>query len=725
MTSAAIMSVCDTVRKTGDSVVYRVLWISPDRSSGYWIPVNSAGNVPERFVPSDVDGFLKDGSYEYCRDEWTPVLTEDEISLKWKKHRDDSYQLIRDIAAKEPEIYERSARGRLVADVVARHPDDSSLPRVYKQLGRYWKRGKIPNALLPDYGNVGKHRDIYKEGAKRGGRPKQEGANGKKLTPDDVRHFSEAVRGYYLTPEKITFKASYTMMLRESYSTRKEDGRLELLPPDDLPSFYQYQNWYRRNKDIFQEIRKRDGQRTLDLKGRAITGKTETHLYGPGDAAQIDATCADIYLVSRTDRTAIVGRPAMYFVMDASTRMVTGMHITLENASWQSEALAIRNCLTDKKDYCKRYGIEIKEEDWPCRHLMSRLIGDRGELESSRADVLAKELGIQVVNTPPYRGDLKGIIEQHFNLINVDMAGLPGNVLPDFTERGGKDYRLDAMLDLHQFTAIIIRCVLQYNRYHYMADYEKDMQMRRLGVRPIPLELWNYGLHYQSGGTRTLSSAAVDAALLPRAQASITAKGIYFHQLYYTCEKAEQENWFSRAKIRGTEKITISYDPTTLDRILCYEGTDGEPLECHLAEHESMYRGLSDAEHEKVLQADLKERKAYEHVELNEKVNLDDFIEKTVSQARKMQQDAKSEKSKTERISDIRKNRSRELEEELQWQTQQDLKERGLDDRSAGIIPQEQFPEEEEQISSDEIVNRRITEQLKKLFPDMQSPGQE
>ena len=138
-----------------------------------------------------------------------------------------------------------------------------------------------------------------------------------------------------------------------------------------------------------------------------------------------------------------------------------------------------------------------------------------------------------------------------------------------------------------------------------------------------------------------------------------------------------------------------------------------------------MYRGLSDAEHEKVLQADLKERKAYEHVELNEKVNLDDFIEKTVSQARKMQQDAKSEKSKTERISDIRKNRSRELEEELQWQTQQDLKERGLDDRSAGIIPQEQFPEEEEQISSDEIVDRRITEQLKKLFPDMQSPGQE
>ena len=55
-------------------------------------------------------------------------------------------------------------------------------------------------------------------------------------------------------------------------------------------------------------------------------------------------------------------------------------------------------------------------------HFPSVILADRGEVESHTADLLCKNLGITVENAPPYRGDFKGIIEKHFDLINLDMA---------------------------------------------------------------------------------------------------------------------------------------------------------------------------------------------------------------------------------------------------------------------------------------------------------------
>ncbi len=53
------------------------------------------------------------------------------------------------------------------------------------------------------------------------------------------------------------------------------------------------------------------------------------------------------------------------------------------------------------------------------------ILGDRGEMESKLADNLVQMLGIRIENAPPYRADLKGIIEQHFRTINHKCAAIP------------------------------------------------------------------------------------------------------------------------------------------------------------------------------------------------------------------------------------------------------------------------------------------------------------
>ncbi len=211
---------------------------------------------------------------------------------------------------------------------------------------------------------------------------------------------------------------------------------------------------------------------------------------GPGSKYQIDATVGDIYLVSQFDRSNIIGRPVMYFMTDVFSRMVTGMYIGLEGPSWIGAMMAIANAASDKVAYCREYGISIAEEEWPCHHIPAVILGDRGEMESKNADNLVSMLGVRIENAPPYRADLKGIIEQHFRTINFNATVfLPGRVKPDMAERGGKDYRLDAKLDIRQFTAIIIKCVLYYNNSHYMESFEKSGRMMEAGVESIPLRL--------------------------------------------------------------------------------------------------------------------------------------------------------------------------------------------------------------------------------------------
>ena len=86
--------------------------------------------------------------------------------------------------------------------------------------------------------------------------------------------------------------------------------------------------------------------------------------------------------------------------------------------------MALVNAMTSKVDYCKKYGIEIKEEDWPVACVPQRVLADRGELMGKQIENAIKNLGIMIQNSPPYRADYKGIIEQSFRGMNLKLKPL-------------------------------------------------------------------------------------------------------------------------------------------------------------------------------------------------------------------------------------------------------------------------------------------------------------
>lgn len=310
-------------------------------------------------------------------------------------------------------------------------------------------------------------------------------------------------------------------------------------------------------------------------------------------------------------------------------------------------------------------------------HFPSVILADRGEMESRTADLLCKHLGIAVENAPPYRGDLKGIIEKHFDLINIDMASLPGKVEKDFRQRCARDYRLDSALDLFEFTAIIIRCVLQYNNYHYMEAFRKTQQMRQLHVKPVPRDIWNFGIRYMSGGLRTMDREHVRYHLLPKGEASVTRFGIHFDGRYYSCSQAEQEKWFDAARTDSSWKVTAAYDPRDAGIIYISPAAGGNPVECHLLDKDRIFEGVGTEEAARMAAFDHEEQAAYKPTEDFHRVQLDEFIKKTKADAL-AKLPGRPGRSRSARLSEIEANRKKEKEAIRERNTAETLKKQGF-----------------------------------------------
>lgn len=642
---------------------YLVLWVPSGNEYGYWYNLNSRSRKPGVFHVADI--LADDAIVRYEVQEFVPaqpIRTEASLTDSERQHRDRLWEMMKPAIEAEPDIYDSKLRMPILRKIGAENNLDPS--NFYALLDKYWRSGKTKNAFVPRYANCGakgKVRQVYRND---GERRAKDASAGKTLTDNDRHHFLSAVNKYYFTRNRLTLKAVYEKLLHDFYAVESVENPLEckLLPLDERPTYRQFEYWYYKNRNIIAEQKKRDGESAFELGGRGVLGKSDFGLMGPGAQFQIDATVGDIYLVSQFDRSNLIGRPVMYFIVDAFSRMVTGMSIGLEGPSWIGAATAIENMATDKVSYCKEYGIEITEGEWPCRHVPTALLGDRGEMISKNADNLVNMLGIRIINAPPYRADLKGIVEQHFRTINTNsVALLPGSVKPDMSKRGGHDYRLDAKLDIRQFTQIVIKCVLYYNNYHYMDYFERSEAMIRDRVEAIPTKLWDWGIRNCSGALRSFPAEQVRFAVMPTGKATVTGKGIRFKGLFYSSDRAVRESWFEKARSKRTWQVVVSYDPRDMANIYVWNNDDKMYDACSLLDWNGKNAGkcldeiIYEQRREKFVAKQLKA------AEIEAKVSLNAEIDAIVTDAHNMSKGL-PQKSKREQVSQIKENRRQERE---------------------------------------------------------------
>src|SRR5699024_5553195 len=339
------------------------------------------------------------------------------------------------------------------------------------------------NALLPDYKNSGNRGLPKKLKDKKTGRPKKyntknEGIN---VTPEVEYYFSEGIKKFKES-NSIKIIDIYRFILNEYFveNISYENGKKKITLKQEIPSIRQFRYWYNKNSNSSAESKaiNRKGSRRYLLEDRPVLGTSDQYISAPGLKYQIDSTPADIQLVSEKDPDLIIGRPTIYFVVDVFSRMIVGMYVSLQNASWSAASMALINTAMNKVDYCKQFDIDISEDEWPTHYLPESILADRAEFKGYKTEQLISGLGIRVENTPSYRADYKGIVEQSFNKLNRKLKpNLPGVVNKDSGARGQRDPKLDARLTIKECTQAVIQIAMFYNNYNWLKTYEVDEEM--------------------------------------------------------------------------------------------------------------------------------------------------------------------------------------------------------------------------------------------------------
>ncbi|WP_077318151.1 Mu transposase C-terminal domain-containing protein [Virgibacillus proomii] len=620
----------------------------------------------------------KDGKITILEDEtFIRSVVEEKLSRAEKEKRDWAWEIVNFIHKQvdsESLIYKSKYRNQAIQ--AATEVYKVSYNTVKNYLVRYWKGGKVRNALLPDFHLCGAGGQTRQAGKKKRGRPRKS-KSGQGVNIDDKikKYFMTGLNRYYYNERQNSLRVTYELILKDFFTEVYTDSKGKKIPmlkdSSELPTYTQFLYWFNKINDPKKEIIERKGTRNYFQNYRTIIGNsTQDAGIGPGTLWQIDSTQFDIYLVSSVDRNLIVGRPQVISIIDIYSKKIMGLNVTFESFnSYTGTMVALANAMLPKEEYCKQYGISLEKDEWNVACVPQRIFADRGELNGKQIEEAIAGLGITIQNAPPYRADYKGVIEQAFNQLNIKVKPFADGVVQNgnIKERGETEYRLQANLTIDEFTRILIKCVLFHNNHHVLSEYVLDEKMIEQGIEKIPSQIWGYGVKYMKGQLRVLPEQTVKMHLLPTDTASITSRGVRYKKMLYASDYSLKNNWYQLARINGRKKIKIWYDPRDLSDIYTIN-EDGEFHKLSLLEHLTKYehKGIYEIEqiikHEGALDEKSKER------ELKEKMKLFEDIQTIVGQGKRKTEEERDETlSKTERLRGIRENQreERELQREL------------------------------------------------------------
>lgn len=363
--------------------------------------------------------------------------------------------------------------------------------------------------------------------------PKHRRAKEKPLTEDE-KNIRWAVNKFVYSRKKNSLNTAYKMMLKEKYTD--SDGVLV----DEYPSFNQFRYWYAKNKNYMSYYIAREGKSGFMRNHRVLVGDhVQAFAAAPG-VGMADSTIMDLYVVS-DDRSRVVGRPVLAALLDGYSYLCLGYSLGWEGGEYSLQSLMV-NVVTDKKEYCRKFGVEIKEDEWPSA-LPGCIVTDRGSDYAGSTYGQLAELGVKIINLEAYRADEKGVVEKFFDTIqNFFKPYLKGAgvVAGEYLQRGSYfgDYKEKSCLTLREFETILIRCIIHYNSRRIISSFPFTEDMIRLGIKPYSSCIWKYGIENLRGCNvlPAITKEQVILTLLPRTSGSFSRFGLKVNGLRYFCE---------------------------------------------------------------------------------------------------------------------------------------------------------------------------------------------
>lgn len=378
----------------------------------------------------------------------------------------------------------------------------------------------------------------------------------------DEKNFRWALNKYYYNSLKLSLKECYRRMLKDRYCD--EQGKLL----SKVPSFRQFNYYFYKTVKQENLIISREGKGKFMRDHRVMLGNGIRDFCPSIGYGMFDSTVCDIFLVN--DKGELLGRPTLTACVDGYSSLCMGYSLGF-NKGIQSLIELIKNIVADKQVHCRKFGIEIDIADWNCSCLPHKFITDKGREYTSETFSQIAELGIEIINLPPYRPELKGAVEKFFDIVQSyykkELAN-KGVIFEDYQERGGVDYRKKAALTLNEFEKIVLLCIINYN-----SKRKINLPYDKVGsVQPFANELWNFCLPISKNNLIAVDDELLRLTLLPRGTGCFKRDGLNVNKLRY------KNTDYTERYLKGGECV-VAYNPENVSKVWLYENSVYTPFE--------------------------------------------------------------------------------------------------------------------------------------------------
>ncbi|MEM7419073.1 MAG: hypothetical protein AAF364_04995 [Pseudomonadota bacterium] len=334
-----------------------------------------------------------------------------------------------------------------------------------------------------------------------------------------------------------------------------------------------------------------------DFKDRQ--GHAADSVVGANHVVEIDSTELSVHVRDPRfkDKRLSAGRVFLTVAICVRTRYILGYSLSFKQPTWENVAECLYNALEDKKAYCERYGLSIKEHEWPCHHGFFIVRIDNGkEFPADQMDEqLRHRSGVfRVEIVPKARGDLKAVVERQFGTTDRNAAKQPGGIEAD-RDKTEQDASQRAMMTIDELHRVIIRMIIHQNLYKNCAKL-RDKDMAEAGVGITPYSLWSYSIKHQMGGGRPVSKSKLPSyrySLLPKCEVEVKDDGVHYNGLVFDSAFAKKNDWYLNAKYSSKNTVKTMALTPSLANSLFYEDLKGNIHEFKLVEQLDQYRDLS------------------------------------------------------------------------------------------------------------------------------------
>jgi putative transposase len=384
----------------------------------------------------------------------------------------------------------RRQRGSNLADEIAAK-SGVSRPTLYRWM-RYYRNTGLLSSLLP---------------------VKKNGGRGKGRLNKDIEAVIESViTGYYLTDQQPS-------IIDTAEKIRRQCMQAGL----DLPHEHTIRkriSWIEEREKVFH----RKGRMAAIMKFEPNEGSPKD-AHWPLAVVQIDHTKVNVIVVDDTLRKPI-GRAWITLLIDLYSRMIMGMHLTLDAPSAMSAGMAVSHAILPKEKWLEELG--IKNADWPCWGVMGCLHMDNAkEFRGDMLKVACNEYGIDLELRPVKNPNYGGHIEKMMGTISKEFNKLPGATFSNPKQRGEYDSEGRACMTMKELEEWIVLFVAEY---HHRLHSELGMS---------PLQKYREGLLGGNGRpprglpARRIDEEKIRLDFMPFVERTIQAYGVVVDEIHY------------------------------------------------------------------------------------------------------------------------------------------------------------------------------------------------